>query len=81
MRAVLALVASVVVACAEVADQRETPATASSGADGDLPLPTALWHDATDELLPATGEWTNKVELADIDGDGRIDLLFANGGN
>jgi len=81
MRAVLALVASVVVACAEVADQRETPATVSSGADGDLPLPTALWHDATDELLPATGEWTNKVELADIDGDGRIDLLFANGGN
>ena len=44
MRAVLALVASVVVACAEVADQRETPATVSSGADGDLPLPTALWQ-------------------------------------
>lgn len=45
------------------------------------PLPTALWHDATEELLPATAEWTNKVELADINGDGWIDLLFANGGD
>lgn len=44
-------------------------------------LPTALWLDRTETLLPETGAWTNKVELADIDGDGRIDLLFANGGN
>ena len=82
MRAALALVTSVVVACAEPANQRET-STAGSPSDqaGDAPLPTALWHDATDELLPSTGQWTNKVELADIDGDGRIDLLFANGGN
>lgn len=65
-------------ACGEPASERET---ASSDQAADSPLPTALWHDATDELLPATGEWTNKVELADIDGDGRIDLLFANGGN
>ena len=28
-----------------------------------------------------TAEWTNKVELADIDGDGFVDLLFANGGD
>ena len=27
-----------------------------------------------------TKEWTNKVELADINGDGRVDVLFANGG-
>ncbi|MBA2541460.1 MAG: VCBS repeat-containing protein, partial [Deltaproteobacteria bacterium] len=26
-------------------------------------------------------EWSNKVELADFDGDGRVDILFANGGN
>ncbi|WP_420634342.1 FG-GAP repeat domain-containing protein [Candidatus Palauibacter sp.] len=45
------------------------------------PIPTPLWQDATADLLPPTAEWTNKVELADIDGDGRIDLLFANGGN
>lgn len=65
-------------ACGEPARERET---ASSDQTGGAPLPTALWHDATDDFLPSTAEWTNKVELADIDGDGRIDLLFANGGN
>ena len=54
---------------------------------GDAPLaqagslPRALWVDVTAERLDATGEWSNKVELADLDGDGRLDLLFANGGN
>lgn len=65
-------------ACGEPAGEGETT---PSGEVVDAPLLTALWVDATDELLPATAEWTNKVELADIDGDGRIDLLFANGGN
>ncbi len=40
-----------------------------------------LWHDVTSSVLRATAEWTNRVALADIDGDGRVDLLFANGGN
>lgn len=40
-----------------------------------------LWIDATADLLPATAFWTNKVEVADLDGDGRPDLLFANGGD
>ena len=40
-----------------------------------------LWEDVTARVLPETAEWTNYVELADIDGDGRVDLLFANGGN
>jgi hypothetical protein len=44
-------------------------------------LPHGLWVDRTDELLDSTAEWTNKVELADLDGDGRLDLLFANGGD
>jgi hypothetical protein len=44
-------------------------------------LPRVLWHDVTASVLPATAEWTNRVALADIDGDGRVDLLFANGGN
>ena len=43
--------------------------------------PEVLWHDVTSSVLPATAEWTNGVALADIDGDGRVDLLFANGGN
>lgn len=44
-------------------------------------LPRALWIDQTDQVLDSTAQWTNKVELADLDGDGRIDLLFANGGD
>lgn len=44
-------------------------------------LPTELWFDVTAERLDSTGEWSNKVELADLNGDGSLDLLFANGGN
>ena len=40
-----------------------------------------LWEDKTETYLPITGEWTNRVEVADINGDKMIDLLFANGGN
>lgn len=60
-----------------------TAADSPRGSDpiGSDSLPTALWVDATERLLPETAEWTNRVELADIDGDGRVDLLFANGGN
>jgi hypothetical protein len=46
-----------------------------------LQLPTDLWHDVTKETIGETAEWTNKVELADVDGDGRVDILFANGGD
>ena len=38
-----------------------------------------LWADVTETNLGSTGQWTSKVELADIDGDGDVDLLFANG--
>ena len=44
-------------------------------------LPTGLWRDATAETIGETGDWTNKVELADLNGDGWVDLLFANGGD
>lgn len=40
-----------------------------------------LWEDQTATYLPLTAEWTNRVEVADINGDQLPDLLFANGGN
>lgn len=40
-----------------------------------------LWTDVTDATIGTTAEWSNKVELADLNGDGRVDILFANGGN
>src|SRR4051812_26216435 len=39
------------------------------------------WDDATAATIGTTGEWTNRVELADLDGDGWVDILFANGGD
>jgi hypothetical protein len=40
-----------------------------------------LWRDATDAVTGPTLAWTNKVEVADIDGDGLLDILHANGGD
>ena len=53
------------------------------GAHGRAQAPAAapLWADVTADALGATKFWTNKVEIADLDGDGRLDLLFANGGD
>ena len=45
------------------------------------PASAQLWTDVTPGAIGETEEWTSKLELADIDGDGRVDLLFANGGN
>jgi FG-GAP-like repeat len=40
-----------------------------------------LWEDVTDAAIGSTGGWSNKVELADIDGDCDVDMLFADGGD
>ncbi|NNF14265.1 MAG: VCBS repeat-containing protein [Gemmatimonadetes bacterium] len=68
-------------ACSPPDEPRSSGASGPADAGDSEPLPAALWHDVTDELLDSTGEWTNKVELADLNGDGRLDLLFANGGD
>src|SRR5688500_11547726 len=39
------------------------------------------WQDATADCLGTTAQWTNDVELLDVDGDGAIDIVLANGGN
>ena len=48
---------------------------------GSTELPTRLWIDKTDSYLPKTAQWTNRVELSDLNSDGLVDILFANGGN
>lgn len=40
-----------------------------------------LWFDITAATIGDTRYWTNKVEIADLNGDRRPDLLFANGGD
>ena len=67
--------------CALLASCEPPDAGRAATIPGTADLPRALWHDVTEAVLDSTAEWTNKVELADLDGDGLLDLLFANGGN
>lgn len=43
-------------------------------------LPVDLWQDMTGETIGITDYWTNRVDIADLNGDGLPDLLFATGG-
>ena len=62
------------------------PSASGSGAAGSTsagasPAPEPLWTDVTADAIGTTTDWTNKVELDDLDRDGDVDLLFANGGD
>ena len=61
-----------VCSCKQQTSELEVPKTKSN---------EALWVDATSTYLPTTKEWTNRVEVADINNDGLLDMIFANGGN
>jgi hypothetical protein len=54
----------------------EAPADRAASTD-----PNGLWVDATKTTIGVTTGWTNRVELADINGDELVDVLFANGGD
>ena len=59
-------------------------APASPPVSHDEEVPSAFagaWRNATQADMSAAGGWTNKVELADLDLDGDVDILFANGGD
>jgi hypothetical protein len=68
-----------------VASPVEQTSPATSGAEVTDETATVsfagAWVDVTNGAIGVTGEWTNKVELADVNGDGHVDVLFANGGN
>ena len=55
-------------------------ALAAGSTQSSSPAPEHLWADVTSETIGETGQWTNKVEISDLNEDGRPDLLFANGG-
>ena len=81
------LVAAIGLLAACEASPSPSPSTSAAPSASDAPTPeppsayAGLWTDATAETIGATAEWTNKVEVADLNGDGALDLLFPNGGD
>jgi hypothetical protein len=85
--AAAAVAASIVGGCVQATPSgtpSATVSTAPSASATATPRPTpapAYWVDATAETIGDLAEWSNKVELADLEADGDIDILLANGGN
>ncbi|HEV7199206.1 MAG TPA: VCBS repeat-containing protein [Candidatus Limnocylindria bacterium] len=75
-------------ACGSESPSPSPSASSAQSAAPSAPAPTpdlsayeGLWADATAETIGTTAEYTNRVELGDINGDGLPDILFANGGD
>ena len=81
------LAAALVLAVAGCTESSPTPSASparSTAAPSEAAAPSVyagLWVDATAETIGETAEWTNKVEVADLNGDGFADLIFPNGGD
>ncbi len=61
----------------------ESVEPAASAAASSAPAGSAFagaWADATAQTIGETAEYTNRLELVDLDADGDTDILFANGG-
>jgi hypothetical protein len=79
---VVVLITLAVVGCAT--QQQPKQYACEGGAKGSASIdPAGFWEDATTTTIGETKEltWTNKIELADLNGDGLVDVLFANGGD
>jgi hypothetical protein len=76
----LLVLALAVVGCATQQPEDDSQASAERSASIE---PAGLWEDATKTTIGATtgSSYTNRVELADINDDGLVDVLFANGGD
>lgn len=55
------------------------PVATTSSTTSPPPPAAAYWVEATERTIGTTAEWS-KVELADLDADRDIDIIFANGG-
>ena len=75
------LMVLIILALVECTTQLSEQACGAAAEGSESIDPENLWEDATKNTIGTTKEWTNKVELADINGDRQVDVLFANGGN
>jgi hypothetical protein len=58
-----------------------TPSATRSTTDAVAASLAGAWIDVTEEAIGTTADWTNKIEVADLDADGDVDVLLANGGD